>query len=214
MNPSTNRQLNTTRLFQFPSSMTPIVLAIGLLGPSSPVDSTTIDPNGSGRRFAYQENTGWRNAKPLGTDGPGVSIYHTAVTGWIWSETIGWISLSCENTQSCADVDYAVVHDGMGHLSGLAWSENAGWVSFSCRNTSSCSRVDYGVSIDPVSGDFRGFAWAENIGWVSFSCSNTASCAVVDYGVTTQVPFPSPVVFADGFESGTLDAWSTIHNGS
>lgn len=189
-----------------------IVITIGLFGMGAPVFSETTDPNNTGRQYAYQENAGWINAEPLGNGGPGASIFQATVMGWMWSESLGWISLSCLNTQSCAEVDFGVVHDGMGHLAGYAWAENAGWISFSCADTSSCGRVDYGVSINPATGDFSGFAWGENIGWVSFSCTNTASCAVVDYAVTTQVPFPSPIVFADGFESGTLAAWSTIHN--
>jgi len=191
-----------------------IVITIGFFGLGTPTISDTIDPSSTGRQYAYQENAGWLDAEPLGDGGPGASIFQTTVMGWMWSETAGWLSLSCLNTQSCTEVDFGVVHDGMGHLSGYAWAENAGWMSFSCTNTSSCGLVDYGVSIDPTSGNLSGFAWAENIGWVSFSCTNTASCAAVDYGVTTQIPFPSELIFGDGFESGTPDTWSTIHNGS
>ena len=47
-----------------------------------------------------------------------------------WGENIGWISLSCENTSTCATVSYGVANDGSGNLSGFAWAENVGWIKF------------------------------------------------------------------------------------
>lgn len=168
----------------------------------------TIDPAGTGSRFAYAENAGWINAEPLGDGGPGMHLTDGSVSGWMWSENLGWISLSCTNTGSCNLVSYGVVNDSAGNLSGFAWSENAGWISFSCENTSSCAVVDYGVVADPQNGSITGFAWSENVGWLSLSCINTASCANVLYGVETSAPFPQSIIFADGFESGDLGAWS------
>ena len=59
-----------------------------------------------------------------------VQVDDFAVSGWMWGENIGWVSLSCRNTSSCAAASYGVVNDGLGHLSGDAWSENAGWIRF------------------------------------------------------------------------------------
>lgn len=53
------------------------------------------------------------------------------VSGWAWSENIGWISFNCLNTDACGLVNYGVrVADGTGHFSGYAWSENIGWINF------------------------------------------------------------------------------------
>ncbi|MDD5031678.1 MAG: hypothetical protein PHR36_01380, partial [Patescibacteria group bacterium] len=53
------------------------------------------------------------------------------VTGYAWSENIGWISFSCSNDNSCLTVDYGVAVDpATGNISGYAWSENIGWISF------------------------------------------------------------------------------------
>ena len=103
-----------------------------------------------------------------------------AVIGYAWTENIGWISFSCENTGSCADVNFGVINDGSGNLSGYAWSENAGWISFSCENTASCETVDYGVVIDAATGQFCGHAWGENIGWIAFD-----SASLFDAGIVT-----------------------------
>jgi len=168
----------------------------------------TIDPNDDDSQYAWSEIAGWLNAEPLGDGGPGVRIWQTRAEGWMWAENIGWISLSCHNTSSCATVDYEVTNNGAGNLAGFGWAENVGWVSFSCENTVSCASVDYGVAIDPATGEFSGFAWTENVGWISFSCVNTGSCATVDYQVQTEVPFAADVIFANGFESGGTTEWS------
>ena len=65
------------------------------------------------------------------------------VTGWAWSENIGWISFNCYN-------DY----DGDGTPEGRCIAD--GYAS------------DYGVDIDKPTGLFSGYAWSENIGWISF----------------------------------------------
>lgn len=54
----------------------------------------------------------------------------TAVTGWLWSDTIGWISMNCANTSSCGTSNYSVTIDTSGMLNGYAWSDNIGWIQF------------------------------------------------------------------------------------
>jgi hypothetical protein len=72
-----------------------------------------------------------------------------ALAGYGWSENAGWISFSCENTGSCATVDFGVTVDPVtGELTGFAWSENLGWISLSCENTGSCAAVEYRVRIE------------------------------------------------------------------
>ncbi len=141
-----------------------VLVPLGVLAES-------IDPNDDGSQYAFAENVGWFNAEPLGDGGPGVQVTDDALAGWMWGENIGWVSVSCQNTSSCATTAYGVVNDGNGVLSGYAWSENEGWISFACENTASCGTADYGVEIDPLNGDFSGRAWGENTGWVTFASS-------------------------------------------
>jgi hypothetical protein len=122
-----------------------------------------IDPYNDSSQYAYGENVGWFNFEP--NIGNGVRAVSDKLTGWIWQESFGWVSLSCLNTSSCGTVDYGVTNDGSGNLSGYAWAENVGWISFSCENTSSCGTVNYGVTID-TDGNFDGWAWGENVGWI------------------------------------------------
>jgi len=65
------------------------------------------------------------------------------VSGYAWSENIGWFSFNCYN-------DY----------------NNDGTPESHCTDAGYAS--DYGVNID-ASGIFSGYAWSENIGWVSFA---------------------------------------------
>jgi hypothetical protein len=113
-----------------------------------------IDPDSSGCKYAWGENVGWINFKP--TQGPGVTVTGTAVTGMAWGENIGWINLN--------PASGGMVNDGLGHLSGYAWGENVGWINF--------APAGGGVTIGS-DGKFTGFAWGENIGWINFSASNT-----------------------------------------
>jgi hypothetical protein len=157
------------------------VFSMILLFFSSDVYAENIDPNDDDTQYAYAENVGWFNAEPNGDRGDGVEVTNIDLTGYIWAENIGWVSLSCENTSSCATVDYGVTNDGRGNLSGYAWGENMGWISFSCENTASCGTANYGVRISPSTGRFSGYAWAENIGWIKFK-----STGAVDFGVMTS----------------------------
>jgi hypothetical protein len=110
---------------------------------------------------ALAENT----AEPSGDGGPGLHIEDFSVSGWLWGENIGWISLTCENTASCEASTFGIRHDGTGRLAGWAWAENAGWIDF--------SPVGAGVVIDPGTGELSGEAWGENIGWITFKSSGT-----------------------------------------
>lgn len=99
-----------------------------------------------------------------------VHVEDPKLTSYIWAENIGWISFSCEKTNSCATMNYGVTNDDGGYLSGYVWSENAGWISFSCEKTETYGDVDYGVVVDSF-GEFGGQAWREDIGWISVKYS-------------------------------------------
>jgi hypothetical protein len=151
-------------------------LLLGALCPDI-ASAENIDPDSDGSQYAYGENVGWVNAEPSGDGGPGMDVDNFELTGWIWGENFGWISLSCGNTSSCGSVSYGVTHDSFGVLSGFGWAENVGWVNF--------RPAGGGVTIETSTGSLGGHAWGENIGWISFNCGNTATCTSVDYKVKT-----------------------------
>ena len=139
------------------------------------VSAGTVDPGDEGRKFTYGEALDWINFDP--GFGPGVTVSPTAVTGYAWCNTAGWINLSPSSYGG-------VTHDGNGNLSGWAWSESAGWISFSCENTATCATVNYGVKIDLSTGAFEGYAWSDVAGWINF---NLASTPYSDHAVVTSL---------------------------
>lgn len=66
---------------------------------------------------------------------PGTS---SEITGWAWSDTVGWVSLNCSNLNECGTSNYGLVIDADGNLSGYGWSENIGWVSANASDLIGC----------------------------------------------------------------------------
>lgn len=75
------------------------------------------------------------------------------LSGWAWSEAVGWISFACYNPEtggsppdySCVSSNYRVQINPNGEFSGWAWNDVIGWISFSCVNTDTCATSDYRV---------------------------------------------------------------------
>ena len=156
----------------------PVFLLGLVIFSSAELYAENIDPDNDGSQYAYSANVGWLNFEPNVADpNAGAMVSRYELTGYVWIPNIGWISLSCANTNSCGTVDYGVVNDGSGVLSGYAWSANAGWISFSCENTGTCASVNYGVTID-ADGVFDGWAYSQNIGWIHFQSASPVAYKV------------------------------------
>ena len=67
------------------------------------------------------------------------------VSGWAWSENLGWVSFNSVDCDSNDDGAIDVAACGAGPMN------------------------DYGVNIDGLTGDFSGYAWGEFVGWISFN---------------------------------------------
>ena len=125
------------------------------------------------------------------------------MTGWAWSDTIGWISLSGPN--------YGLTVGPDGTISGYAWSDNIGWISANSSDLSGCpsapctakvqngafsgwlkalaggtptsggwdgwiSLSGSGYGVTENNGAVGGYAWGSDIvGWVSFSAAGSFS---------------------------------------
>lgn len=60
------------------------------------------------------------------------------ITGWAWSDTVGWIDLNCGNDNSCSTSDYKLTIGADGTVTGYAWSDNVGWVSANASDLTGC----------------------------------------------------------------------------
>ncbi|QQS59124.1 hypothetical protein IPN35_06095 [Candidatus Peregrinibacteria bacterium] len=101
----------------------------------------------------------WGNLIDFNSDGGGVNVSDTRVTGMIWSECCGWIDLQAP--YSGGGITVEVVSDQRANLSGNAWNPNFGWISFGPIDDQG------GVYIDEE-GYFHGTAYSENFGSLSF----------------------------------------------
>lgn len=82
------------------------------------------------------------------------------VSGWAWSENIGWISFNGDNYAGGAD--YGVNIDlSTGLMSGYAWSENIGWITFNSSQLSGCSsgtcEARFNLSTKKITGWARAY---------------------------------------------------------
>jgi len=137
--------------------------------------------------YAWNSRSGWIN---FGYSGGNVFVPDGVgdLSGFAHSDNIGWISLNCVSTNSCATIQYKVSSDADGNLSGWAWSENYGWISFNCSNDDSCASSNYKATVNQTTGDFDGYAWSQNLGWISFNCitggsGQTNICSTSSYKV-------------------------------
>ncbi len=119
-----------------------------------------------------------------------VTVSDTAVTGFAFGESVGWINFG-PFTSSTGGVVNTCDPDGNGLLSGYAFGENAGWINFGPFTSSSAPTVkidvaDGGKFTGTTSG--TGYAWSENYGWIQFSCSDPDSCVTTTWpGCTIDV---------------------------
>lgn len=82
------------------------------------------------------------------------------LSGYVYSDKTGWISLSCSNTDSCDSISYGITKDDSGKLSGYGYSQEDEWVNFKPR---------YGGVSFNSNGSVSGWAFAEKSGWVKIN---------------------------------------------
>lgn len=126
------------------------------------------------------------------TSGGGVISYGVTipvadgtVTGYGWSDNIGWISFNAADLVGCPSGTCSTQRVGNNII---GWARvvgiktegvNAGgwlgWIKLAGTN--------YAVSIDPVTNKFSGYAWSDELGWIDFSRAS----------MTMTPPPPPPV---------------------
>ncbi|MBL7685826.1 MAG: hypothetical protein JNK65_07340 [Deltaproteobacteria bacterium] len=121
-------------------------------------------PFSQSRSFAHSENAGWFSEA---SDSFRPRAEMQDVLGYLWSENLGWVNLSCKNQNTCQNIQYGIRKAPEGDLSGFAWAENVGWIQFKTAMNQ--------VKIDSQTGKWSGKAWSENVGWINFDGNGTYS---------------------------------------
>lgn len=109
------------------------------------------------------------------------------VSGYAWSENIGWINFN--NLSSGGPVDYGVRIDLVtGNFSGYAWSENIGWIQFNPSGDYpgtpyNSVKVDLNASPRKVSGWAKVLAFGDGWdGWIKFDDYGSSSSYIDNNG--------------------------------
>ncbi len=89
----------------------------------------------------------------------GATVSDTAITGYIWGETVGWINLNPSGS--------GVINTCSGVLSGYAWGHNAGWINFNPTNAT------IAPNINTSTGEITGQVWSQNYGWIELASTET-----------------------------------------
>ena len=79
--------------------------------------------------------------------------------GYAYSETVGWISLNCANTNSCSTISYKVSQDARGKLSGYGFSQNGEWINFN---------PNFGGVKNNSDSTISGWVYGQTSQWINF----------------------------------------------
>ncbi|MDD5152620.1 MAG: hypothetical protein PHS95_01300 [Candidatus Pacebacteria bacterium] len=130
------------------------------------------------------------------------------ISGWTWSENIGWMSWNSTSDGSAtsygANVDTSnKATGGMGDMSGNVWSEHLGWISF-----------DRTATGNPPSAPFNGGSGA--IAKVDWSTGKVTGWmrALVGCEVTPGTPVSSCSGSGAGAAAGGWDGWIKLSDDS
>ncbi|MCK4918508.1 MAG: hypothetical protein KAS02_01860 [Candidatus Pacebacteria bacterium] len=107
------------------------------------------------------------------------------LSGYAWSDNIGWISFNCSDAETCSTVDYGVNIESNNELSGYAWSDNIGWVSFTESDLNGCPESDCKAKL--VGGSLEGWAKAlsaDGDGWDGWISLSTQPSGTISHGVS------------------------------
>lgn len=108
------------------------------------------------------------------------------LSGYAWSENIGWINFKPNYGGS----DHPVVIDSNGYFTNYAWGENVGWINMNCANSSYCGTVDFKVKT----------SWTANATPTVDSVSlNNGNSITLTENTTTLVSATGTVSDADGY---------------
>ena len=108
------------------------------------------------------------------------------ISGYAWSDNIGWISFNCTDTDSCSTSDYGVGIGTDNKLSGYAWSDNIGWITFNESELGDCPEGDCKAKF--VGNQLVGWARAlagkdASDGWDGWISLSKQASETTDYGI-------------------------------
>jgi len=120
-----------------------------------------------------------------------------SITGYIWSDTIGWVSAHCSDLGVCGVANYGLSINNGGQISGYAWSENVGWISANSSELNGCPQA-------PCTARFNG---GDLSGWMKAIAGSDAQSGGWDGFISLSGSNYGPTLEEDGSFSGF--AWGS-----
>ena len=143
---------------------------------------------GSDDELGNATSIGWANATGANY-GIALPIGDGALSGYGWSENIGWISFNVNDLIGCPSGSCLAVKSGnsitgwariLSIRDALAVGNSGGWQGW-------IKLIN--ITINPTTGQLSGYAWSDELGWIDFS---RASFKTLSAGASA-----SPAIIAD-----------------
>lgn len=132
------------------------------------------------------------------------------ITGYAWSDTLGWISFNCSDLGTCGSSNYGLTIAVDGAISGYAWSEFAGWISANSADLSGCPTAPCTARMNgnSMQGWMKALAanQAQSGGWDGF-----ISLSGTNYGPTLSAGVFSGYAWGD-MNMGWVSFFSAQHS--
>lgn len=157
------------------------------------VSQAGTSENGTGWLWGGSDtNFGWvsmNNTSGGGAVSYGVNIPATdgSISGYAWSENVGWIDFSGASRLGDNIVGSATIKS-IADAAGIG--NSGGWLGRVSLSGVAQDNSPYGVSINPSNNTLSGYAWSDELGWLDFS---RASMNVVKTIIGTISASPSIV---------------------
>lgn len=126
-----------------------------------------------------------------------------SMSGFAWSDNIGWLSFNCTDVGVCGTKDYGVNIDSLGNVSGNAWSDNIGWVSFNRYPVISSISAGTGGRGISIQGNYAYIVYPADKKMVVFDITNPTSPKVVGQAVdgvgSVSLSYPVAIVVSGNY---------------
>lgn len=175
---------------------------------------------GAGSSDGTNTNVGWismNNTNQSGATNYGVNIPagNGDVTGYAWSEYIGWVSFNSGDLAGCTGASGARREGhflkGWARIISIrdAAGNAGGWLGCIKLSSESGDPITYGVDIDKMLGVSSGshtYAWSDELGWIDFGQAKYTETSTLNVK-------PNPLTLQSGNNPGALFATLTNSSG-
>lgn len=114
----------------------------------------------------------------VGNYGVNIPASDGALSGYAWSENIGWVGFNPADIAGCPNGSCTAQRIGnnlagwariTGIANAAAAGNSGGWQGWIKLSGTAQDGSPYGISINPADGKLTGYGWSDELGWIDFS---------------------------------------------